>query len=59
MRLDAHLAMMSYAGPAADRFRSAVADQRRVLGEVQRILREAGDALSRTAAGASGLGRIV
>lgn len=58
-RLDAHLARMSYAGPAADRFRAALADQRRVLSEVQRILQEASDALNRTAAGASGLGRTV
>ncbi len=59
-RLDAQVVVMAYAGLAVDRFRASVAEQRRVMGEVQRILRETAETLNRAAvtAEASGSGRL-
>lgn len=49
-RLDAELVSMTFAGPAADQFRAAMADQMRQLTEASKILARAADALIRGAA---------
>jgi uncharacterized protein YukE len=49
-RLNAQLATMAFAGPAADEFRSAINAERARLGEVMRILGQAADVLHSSAA---------
>jgi len=49
-RLEAQVASMTYAGPAADQFRAAMADEMRRLTEASRILAQASDVLLRGAA---------
>ena len=49
-RIDAQVGSMTYAGPAADRFRGTIATERDQLVQVARVLRETSDALNRSAA---------
>ena len=51
-RLDAQVAAMTYAGPAADRFHASIAEHRAVLANTQGILRGAADTLVQGAANA-------
>ena len=48
-RLDAQLASMVYAGPAADRFRATVSDRRRRIGQAASEMHASADTLTRAA----------
>ena len=52
-RLDTQVSAMTYAGPAADRFRAEGADQRARMLEVQRILRNCAEILNNAATAAA------